>query len=244
MKKLLVEGSYSSYQLSDKSKDRLENWMKSVGIRHPIDKEDMHVTIVYSKENNLFPNYEPSQEPILLSSTTFRLNFDEFGGAIVIELSSPELTKKFKNSLKYGATSDYPTYRPHITVSYNGEANKHLKDKITPPDFDILLTHEEVEDLDDNDSVGEMLKKKAGVEEDAPANVSGNVATPTPSLTTKIFKRKELEEKVSISEELWNMNNEYINTVLSESYFINTNRPIVIVNERTGEWRFLKYGNL
>ena len=41
--------------------------------------------------------------------------------AVALEFSSPELVRRHAEIVEYGASWDYPEYRPHITFCYGGE---------------------------------------------------------------------------------------------------------------------------
>ena len=94
-------------------------------------------------------------------------------------MTSDELEEIHKSAIDAGASYDYDTYKPHITISYNAKANENILPLLFPPNFNLILSHEEVEPLKEDD-----------VTEDIPANSTANIATFAKPLTFKIFKRK------------------------------------------------------
>lgn len=43
------------------------------------------------------------------------------GGAVVLRLDSPELQRRWRELRDAGASWDYPDYRPHVTITYDGD---------------------------------------------------------------------------------------------------------------------------
>lgn len=174
---MILEGVYGSYKLTQASAEALTAWILDSEIVDPVATQDLHVTTTYSK-------VDPTQEILPSNKTNIILDKDNFsittyGRTLVLEVPSDELQEIHKSALDAGASSDYPDYNPHISISYNAKANENILPLLFPPNFDLILSHEEVEPLKEDD-----------VTEDIPANSSANVATFAKPLTFKLFKRK------------------------------------------------------
>ena len=174
---MILEGVYGSFKLTQASAKKLADWIIDSEIIEPIDTKDLHITTTYSK-------VDPKREIIPSNKTNITLNYKEFsiatyGRALVLEVTSDELEEIHKLALDAGASYDYDIYKPHITISYNAKANENILPLLFPPNFDLILSHEEVEPLKEDD-----------VTEDIPANSTANIATFAKPLTFKIFKRK------------------------------------------------------
>jgi hypothetical protein len=140
---ILSEGVYASYKLSKGSADALVKWIKESEIVDPVDKENLHVTTTYSK---IDVDIQPSKmKDIIVSHKKYEIK--TYGRALVLELKSDELQEIHKAALEAGASYEWSTYKPHITLSYNAEANENLIPLLFPPTFDITLSHEEVAPL-------------------------------------------------------------------------------------------------
>jgi 2'-5' RNA ligase len=142
---MLVEGVYGSFKLNEESAKKLSDWIKENEIIEPVDTEDLHITTTYSK-------VDPEQEITPSEKKNIKLDHKDFsiatyGRALVIEVESKELQDIHKAAIDSGASYDYETYKPHITISYNAEANENIIPLLFPPNFDITLSHEEVEPL-------------------------------------------------------------------------------------------------
>ena len=166
---MILEGVYGSFKLTQASAKKLADWIIDSEIIEPIDTKDLHITTTYSK-------VDPKREILPSNKTNITLNYKEFsiatyGRALVLEVTSDELEEIHKSAIDAGASYDYDTYKPHITISYNDKANENI--------LPLILSHEEVEPLKEDD-----------VTEDIPANSTANIATFAKPLTFKIFKRK------------------------------------------------------
>lgn len=140
---LLSEGVYASYKLSEDSAKALSQWMKESEILEPVSPEDLHVTTTYSKVDL---DLKPSEiKNIVVSHKEFEIR--TYGRALVLELESDVLEGIHKAALEAGASYEWSTYKPHITLSYNAEANENILPLLFPPTFDITLSHEEVAPL-------------------------------------------------------------------------------------------------
>jgi 2'-5' RNA ligase len=142
---LLLEGVYGSFKLTEESTKKLSDWIEENEIVEPVQDDDLHITTTYSKAD-LEKEIEPSESKnIRLSSKDFAIA--TYGRALVIEVESKELEDIHDAAIAAGASYDYETYKPHITISYNAEANENIIPLLFPPDFDIILSHEEIQPL-------------------------------------------------------------------------------------------------
>ena len=169
----LIEGTYASYKLSKESAQNLSDWIRDSEIIEPVPIEDLHVTTTYSEADI---EIEPSDKPIILKKEDFDIAV--FGRALVLTVKSDELQKIHKSAIEAGADYKYESYKPHISLSYNSEANDNLLPLLMVPNFDITLSHEEVEPL-----------------KEEPANSTANIpVVPIPMNTFKMFRRKITEK--------------------------------------------------
>ena len=177
----LIEGTYASYKLSKESAQKLSDWIERCEIIDPVPMEDLHVTTTYSKAD---VDIVPSNKHIIIKKED--LTVDKLGRALVLRFISDDLQKIHDDAMDVGASYEYETYKPHITISYNAEANDNLYplllngtlDKDYKIDFDITLSHEEVEPL-----------------KEEPANSTANIpVVPIPMKTFKMFRRKITEK--------------------------------------------------
>lgn len=134
-----VLGVYVSTKLTKDSSKKLKDFLKSNEFTQRIDSKYFHCTLIGSKENF---EYEPSDA--LDNIEVEAIGFDIFGKdqkVIVLLLRSEELQKRFDELVASEATTDFPVYKPHITIAL---ANKHNEELIQTLDanFTLTISHE------------------------------------------------------------------------------------------------------
>lgn len=116
-------------KLSAASARALAAWAKANGLTQLVPLDDMHVTILYSK--TAVDWFDMAGE----GWDSARVTIDEGGpralkrfggGAVVLRFASPILKYRHESMIARGASSDYPEYKPHVTLSYD-----------VPEDFDL-----------------------------------------------------------------------------------------------------------
>lgn len=134
------KGTYVNVKISDLDKNKLYDWVVGRGINEPLDKNEYHTTVIYSRTPCPdAANYEYGI-PITGNITGWKI-FDAGIGRCLVAFVQSEQLQKINADLQrdYGATSDFPEYLPHITVSYSyiGEI---------PDDYPAMrITYDQVE---------------------------------------------------------------------------------------------------
>ncbi len=159
---MLERGTYVGLSLIEPARSEIEDFAAQLRLPCPVPAAKRHTTLLYSRRH--LPDFRP--EPGLVHEGR-ALGFEVFAvaGAItsarclVMLISAPTLEARFEQLMReHEATYDFPTYRPHITLSYNiGEW-----DITRLPVFQerILLGQEFTKDLDF--SVKKMPTAEAG----------------------------------------------------------------------------------
>ncbi len=188
----LFEGTYASYKLSKESAQNLSDWIRDSEIIEPVPIEDLHVTTTYSEADI---EIEPSDKPIILKKEDFDIAV--FGRALVLTVKSDELQNIHKSAIEAGADYKYESYKPHISLSYNMEANENIFPLLFPPDFDIVLSHEEV--IHESFEMGEYYSFWGWIKS------GGDLLLPTSKMRTdpeKKYNHKSLLTKMKSSPSL------------------------------------------
>lgn len=116
---------YANRKLAPDSAKTLAAWLRdTAGITKSLEPNEMHVTLVYSPtEFNIEEARSRFNRPI--ASANAGLRFGRLGPNKALVLHIPEggelhdaLVTEFNALKSMGATSDYPDYKAHITVSY------------------------------------------------------------------------------------------------------------------------------
>lgn len=97
----------------------LQAWARRQGFKDIVP--DMHVTIAYSRTPVDWFKVGESWSSELKIAAGGPRQIEQFnGGAIVLLIKASELEWRHRAIIEAGATSDYPDYQAHITISYAG----------------------------------------------------------------------------------------------------------------------------
>jgi hypothetical protein len=136
--------------------DDLKTWAKEQGFKKMCAPSELHTTIMYSKKAFDWGDLKPqmTSHGILTGHRSVEPLGKE--GAVVLKFSSPEFQKRWKEMLDAGASYDYDTLQPHITITYK-DRPVYL-DKIIPYDGVLVFGTEHFEDIDNrwHDKVEEI----------------------------------------------------------------------------------------
>ena len=109
-----MNGSYCQLNLATSSKIMLQDFMKQFrGRGRLIHAKQYHCTVMYSRVH---------VEPIKINTpiSAKAIGYDIFDdNLLVIRLHCPQATSIFNELVSNGATYDFPSYVPHITVAAN-----------------------------------------------------------------------------------------------------------------------------
>jgi len=134
------KGTFVGVKLDAESKQRVLDLITKLKLQEPIPEDKLHSTLVYSdkktldgfKSNSSFgENDYPKVKPV--NFNVFPNSQNPGSGCLVMELDSDYLHSRHDEIVsKYDVQEKFPTYRPHITLSYNysGEPpdGKYLQD--------------------------------------------------------------------------------------------------------------------
>ena len=107
-------------------------WAKAQGLESTLPADDMHVTVLYSRQ---------AVDPMVLGNPIFAENdgglivkaggpraIERFGeGAVVLQFASWELSSRHADMIRAGASHDWPDYQPHVTLTYEAPADFDLE---------------------------------------------------------------------------------------------------------------------
>jgi 2'-5' RNA ligase len=138
--------------MSQESRDLLDNFVEmNLGLRERVDKKTYHITVIYSRTP------VPSAEQLMHMNTSIpveaqAVGYEIFptkndGQCLVMRIICPYATRINSQLNAAGATSDYPDYKPHITIAYN------IKEQVDPnslpvPQFQMIFDKLNVAPLD------------------------------------------------------------------------------------------------
>lgn len=103
-------------------------WAKAQGFATTLDPADMHVTIAFSKtplDWNAAPDgFDFENVPAAKDQIDGRRSMQRLGdkGAVVLRFESSDLLKRWQQFRDAGAVWEYPSYQPHVTITYDAGA--------------------------------------------------------------------------------------------------------------------------
>jgi hypothetical protein len=118
-------GTYVAVKFREDTKQVLYQYALMNGIPNPLEPEEYHSTIVYSRNSISFSTAERDLDPIW---TAVPLAFDVFEGVVddrpgnccVLKIKSFKMNMRhFELRKHFNATHDFPTYETHVTLSYD-----------------------------------------------------------------------------------------------------------------------------
>lgn len=107
-----------------------------------IKKDDLHVTIAFSKTKVDHTSFDPDIEEIDLDLKNAKV--EKLWDAIVLKFWSDALEKNWKAYIDGGASWDYDDYKPHISLSYTNDQDISKVDKFS---WKITLLWETLEEI-------------------------------------------------------------------------------------------------
>lgn len=94
-------------------------WARKQGFTSTLKAEDLHVTIVYSRQPVDWFKAWSAGAKVEIAAGGAR-TMEQFGEATVLLFASDELQWRHREFDDLGASWDHPEYQPHITISYGG----------------------------------------------------------------------------------------------------------------------------
>jgi cation transport regulator ChaB len=102
----------------------LIDWAKSKGYVTTLEPDDMHVTIVYSRTPLPMPNTDGEATwglgtVVVRGGNRSMMSLGD-GSASALVIDSVDLISEWNHYRSMGASWDWPSYMPHVTISYAG----------------------------------------------------------------------------------------------------------------------------
>lgn len=129
---------YVSRPLTEGSAKRLHAWAAEQGIPNLVPPELMHVTVAHSTAEVDTSKITP--DPSLLDIDVESRWLGRLGKndeAVVLQFWSKDLQDRFRQFMGAGASWDFPSYMPHITLSYAADPTPPKPDAKAIPGPDV-----------------------------------------------------------------------------------------------------------
>lgn len=143
------DGTYVAYQMSKESRDLLDHFVEmNLGLTERIDPESYHITIIYSRTP--VPSAEQFAGPITAvgNSAGYEVFPTKTGDrCLVMRVQSTQAETFNKHLNAMGATSDFPDYKPHVTICYTYTGSDDVAE-LPVPQFPLYFDEVHVAPLD------------------------------------------------------------------------------------------------
>jgi hypothetical protein len=148
-------GMYSSCPVNTHSADLLTAWMQSFKIPNPVPADQLHCTILYSKEQ--VGGYKPINDMTILTPRSisycgvpqcnyFLRRLGKNKECLALCFNNDKLADQFWQALNIGASWDFDDHNLHITLSYDCPMSFDIA-TLDIPHFEIMLDPEQVKPL-------------------------------------------------------------------------------------------------
>lgn len=131
---------------------KIKEVMNLLNVENCINQNDLHLTVVISRQTCSNIEEMPVKFPIIAKGTKFDI-FRQADGAncLVVRLEGHELHQLHNECItNYDAIHNYPEYHPHITLSYD-YPSRRLPHEVWMEQFEYLeFDAHQIESLDFN----------------------------------------------------------------------------------------------
>lgn len=148
----------------------LREWALQQGFKTTLPRDDMHVTIAFSKTPVDWSKLSPQKDVLRhdMPEGTGERTLEQLGaeGAVVLRFESPWLQERWQEFRDAGASWDHDAYRPHVTITY--DAGDVDLSKVKPYDGVLEFDPEVFQEVKAG-SVADAKKRLLGAEDVAMA---------------------------------------------------------------------------
>lgn len=131
-------GLYTFRRLNQQSSKFLYEWMKENRVPNPVSSNELHCTVVCSEVEILGYTVDPTL--VMLNPATYKIAI--MNEALVIQFKSDPLVEQWQKAMNLGGKSKFPTFIPHITLSYQVPEDYDYAE-LKPPSTFLVLQGEE-----------------------------------------------------------------------------------------------------
>ncbi|MCC8945987.1 hypothetical protein H8A97_12980 [Bradyrhizobium sp. Arg62] len=99
--------------------DDIREWARTQGLTSTLPSDDMHVTVAFSRKPVDWSKLEPDTSHLVVNGGRRSIKMlGEDNSAMALGIGSADLTARHKQLRDAGASWDWPSYQPHVTLSY------------------------------------------------------------------------------------------------------------------------------
>jgi 2'-5' RNA ligase len=117
----------------------------SKGVDNRTSKGELHITVAYSRAPISITALGSLEPPVAVKAKQYSIFKARSGeNCLVVEVDSPDLVARHNEIRKdYGASYDFPEYKPHFTLSYDCGIGFDIRSLPPIEDIPVLYCHQE-----------------------------------------------------------------------------------------------------
>jgi 2'-5' RNA ligase len=141
------KGTFVGVRLTSDSAKKVLHWLAENKIKDPVTKEELHVTLLLDKHSPIDHKPVRYDPPLVTDLESYKIElFGQDKDILVLTFECPQLESRHMSlRKKYGVSWDWPTYSPHMTLTYKVQ---EVTEPLEPPTFVIELDQEYVSEFD------------------------------------------------------------------------------------------------
>jgi hypothetical protein len=132
-----ASGLYTFRRLDPQSADFMYEWMRENRVPNPLPPAELHCTVVCSEVD--IPGYAVDPTQVMIYPATYKIAI--MNEALTVQFKSEPLSEQWQSAMNMGGKSKFPTFVPHITLSYQVPVDFDYT-ALKPPPIFIVLTGE------------------------------------------------------------------------------------------------------
>jgi len=144
-------GLYTFRRPDEATAELLYEWMRDNEIPNPISQNELHCTIVQSDVD--IPSYTTDPTPVMIYPASFRIAI--MNEALTIQFKSEVLANQWQHAMNLGGKSQFPTFIPHVSISYQVPEDYDYSGLKPPPTFLVLRGEERKANSSNKTSINE-----------------------------------------------------------------------------------------
>jgi hypothetical protein len=131
-------GLYTFRRLDPQSSEFMYEWMRENKIPNPLPPTELHCTVVCSEVD--IPGYGVDPTPVMVFPATYKIAI--MNNALTVQFKSEALTDQWQRAMNMGGKSKFPTFIPHVSLSYQVPEDFDYEALKPPPVFMVLQAEE------------------------------------------------------------------------------------------------------
>lgn len=133
-------GLYAAFTLRPESAEQLHQFVTSYKLPDPQPASSYHITTVYTRKPI---EHTPAEDTgVVVKPISYEMFGTDDLKYLVLCVDAPEAHTQFQTAIDNGAETDFPNYRPHITLTQKIPADSIDLSTLPLPQFPIVLGHE------------------------------------------------------------------------------------------------------